>query len=204
MKGNELVWRTLADAALGGQRRWASVGELADEAGVPSRTGYLALEKLIHVGAVKARSPGIATTNPEKVLTILAAHRNLPRDTLATTTVAGIWPLLDSSLHPYAIGGTDAAVTHLENVSSFADFGQWLVYLPEAVDLSDLPAGEEVRVVRMDARARRNWINGFTSLAQTYADLFASPGRSADELRRALWTRHFSVPDWDQQGPVTQ
>ena len=49
--------------------------------------------------------------------------------------------------------------------------------------------GEEVRVVRIDPRAQRNWTNGFTSLAQTYADLFASPGRSADELRRALWTR---------------
>lgn len=35
MKGNKLVWRTLAEAALGGRRRWASVGELADEAGGP-------------------------------------------------------------------------------------------------------------------------------------------------------------------------
>ena len=197
MKGNELVWRTLADAALGGRRRWASVGELADEAGVPSRTGYLALERLIEVGAVEARSRGIATTNPEKVLTILAAHRNLTRDTLATTTVGGIWPFLDSSLRPYAIGGSDAAVTYLNEVSSFVDFGQWLVYLPEAVDLSDLPAGEEVRVVRMDPRAQRNWTNGFTSLAQTYADLFASPERSAGELRRAIWAQHFSAPDWD-------
>ena len=131
------------------------------------------------------------------MLTILAAHRNLARDSLATTTVTGIWSFLNSSLHPYAIGGTDAAVTYLKGVSSFADFGQWLVYLPEAVDLSDLPAGEEVRVVRMDPRAQRNWTNGFTSLAQTYADLFASPERSADELRRAIWAQHFSAPDWD-------
>ena len=197
MKGNELIWRTLADAALCGRRRWGSVGALAEEAGVPSRSVYQALEKLIQVGAVEPRSPGIATTNPEKVLSILAAHRNLPRDTLTTTTLAGIWPVLDRALHPYAFGGSDAAVTYLDHFTPVADFGTWLVYLPEAVNLSGLPAGEEVRVVRMDACAQRNWIDGFTSLAQTYVDLFASPGWQAEQFRRALRTQLFSTPDWD-------
>lgn len=201
MKGNELIWRTLADAALRGQRRWTSVGALAEEAGVPSRTGYHALKRLIQVGAVELLSPGIATTNPEKVLSIFAAHRNLTRDTLATTTLAGVWPLLDRSLHPYAFGGSDAAVTYLEHFSPVADFGTWLVYLPEAVDHSGLPAGDEVRVVRMDARAQRNWTDNFTSLAQTYADLFASPGFQAEQFRRALRAQLFSAPDWDQRVP---
>ncbi len=56
----------------------------------------------------------------------------------------------------------------------------------------------------MDARAQRNWTTGFTSLAQTYADLLASPERPAEELRRALWSQHFSAPDWDQRGHVAQ
>jgi hypothetical protein len=36
MKGNELVWRVLADRAIEGQRAWANVADLAFEAGVPS------------------------------------------------------------------------------------------------------------------------------------------------------------------------
>ena len=38
MKGNELVWRALADRALEGQRTWRNVADLAYEAGVPSTT----------------------------------------------------------------------------------------------------------------------------------------------------------------------
>jgi len=58
-----------------------------------------------------------------------------------------------------------------------------------------------VRVVRMDARAQRDWTDGFTSLAQTYADLFASPGWQAEPFRRALWAQLFSAPDQDQWLP---
>lgn len=34
MKNVEIVWRTLADAALEGQRDWNSIGEIADAASV--------------------------------------------------------------------------------------------------------------------------------------------------------------------------
>lgn len=44
MKGNELVWRVLADRAIEGKRTWANVADLAFEAGVPSTTAYLALD----------------------------------------------------------------------------------------------------------------------------------------------------------------
>jgi hypothetical protein len=37
MKGNELVWRALADRA-SAQRTWRNVADLAYEAGVPSTT----------------------------------------------------------------------------------------------------------------------------------------------------------------------
>ena len=200
MKGNELVWRTIADAALRGQRRWKNVGEIADAAGVPATTGYLAIGKLLEIGAVEQRSPaGIATTNPEKVLTLLAAWRNLGRDTVARTTLEGVQPLMDSTRSPYAIGGPDAAVTYLDNWNNVADIGLRLVYLPATVDVGGLPPGDEVAVLRMDKRAQREWTDGYSSLAQTYADLFALPGWQAEEFRRALWTRHFSTPDWDQR-----
>jgi hypothetical protein len=202
VKGNELVWRTLADAALEGRRRWKNVGEIADAAGVPSRTGYLALEKLTEIGAVEQRSPsGIAVTNPEKVLTLLAAWRNLGRDTLAISTLSAIQPLLDTSRRPYAIGGPDAAVTYLDNWNNVAEIGMRLVYLPPETDLSGLPEGDEITVLPMDKRAQRDWLSGYSTLGQTYADLFALPGWQAEEFRRALWSRHFSSPDWDQRGP---
>lgn len=200
MKGNELVWRTLADSALHGQRRWNSVGELADAAGVPSRTGYLALEKLIEIGAVERRSPsGIAVTNPEKVLTLLAAWRNLGRDTLAITTLEAVQPLMDTSQRPYAIGGADAAIRYLDGWNNISSKGMRLVYLPSAPVVDELPPGEEVTVLVMDKRAQRTWQDGYTSVAQTYADLFALPGWEAEEFRRALWAEYFSSPDWDQQ-----
>lgn len=203
MKGNELIWRTLADAALDGQRRWKNVSEIADAAGVPPRTGYLALEKLIEIGAVEQRSPsGIAVTNPEKLLTLLAAWRNLGRDTLAVTTLTSIQPLMDTSKRSYAIGGPDAAIVYLDNWNNVADIGMRLVYLPPDLTPTDLPSGDEVTVLRMDKRAQRDWHRGYSSLAQTYADLFALPGWQAEEFRRALWARHFSAPDWDQKAPA--
>ena len=51
----------------------------------------------------------------------------------------------------------------------------------------------------MDAAAERSWTTGYTSLAQTYADLFAQPGWQASEFRRALWRKHFDVDDWSQR-----
>ncbi|HEY8309856.1 MAG TPA: hypothetical protein VIG47_04835 [Gemmatimonadaceae bacterium] len=203
MKGNELVWRTLADAALNDRRRWKNVGEIADSAGVASRTGYLALEKLIEIGAVERRSPsGIAVTNPEKVLTVLAAWRNLGRDRIATTSLDAVRPLLDISRRPYAIGGPDAAIQYLDSWNNVSSRGKRLVYLPSDAVVSELPKGEEVIVLAMDKRAQRDWRSGYSSLAQTYADLFALPGWEAEEFRRALWSRHFSAPDWDQKGRI--
>jgi len=199
VKGNELVWRTLADAALSGQRQWRNVGDVADAAGVPSRTGYLALEKLHDIGAIESRSPGgIAVTNPEKLLTLLAAWRNLSRDTLATTTTEAAQTLMHSDERAYAIGGPDAAITYLDGWNTVSSIGTRLVYLPADAPLSGLPEGDEVRILLLDRRAAREWTSGYSSLAQTYADLFALPGWQAEEFRRALWARHFASPDWDQ------
>ncbi|WP_168627943.1 hypothetical protein [Cryobacterium sp. BB307] len=57
-------------------------------------------------------------------------------------------------------------------------------------------------VLRMDPVAQRTWPNSYTSLAETYSDLFASSGWQAEEFRRRLWEKYFSVADWDQEAAV--
>lgn len=199
MKGNELVWRALADHALEGQRTWQSVADLAFEAGVPSTTAYLALERLVSNGTVDRYSRGgLAVVSIDKVLTMLCAWRNLRRDTLAWTTRDAIAPLLDSDKGPYALGGPDAASALLHG-RAVADFHEHIVYLPVTVDLNALPPGEEVRVLSMDKRAIRAW-NGYSSLAQTYADLFATPGWQASEFRKALRDSFVREREWDEEG----
>ena len=198
MKGNELVWRALADRALEGQRTWRNVADLAYEAGVPSTTAYLALERLESHGTIDRYSRGgLAVVSIDKLLTMLCAWRNLERDTLAWTTREGIGPVLDSKLGPYALGGADAANAILKG-RAVADFNEHIVYLPASVNLTSLPAGREVRVLSMDKRAAKTW-SGFSSLAQTYADLWASPGWQSAEFFHALKGTLFTAPDWEQR-----
>jgi len=199
MKGNELVWRTLADHALQGERTWSNVGDLAYDAGVPSTTAYLALERLESNGSIDRYSRGgLAVVSIDKVLTMLCAWRNLKRDTLATTTRDAIGPLLDTAHGPYALGGPDAANALLKG-RAVADFREHIVYMPASADLSKLPEGDEVRVLSMDKRAMKTW-NGYSSLAQTYADLFATPGWAASEFRMALRDSFIRDREWDQEG----
>jgi len=199
MKGNELVWRTLADHALQGERTWSSVGDLAYDAGVPSTTAYLALERLESNGSIDRYSRGgLAVVSIDKVLTMLCAWRNLKRDTLATTTRDAIGPLLDTAHGPYALGGPDAANALLKG-RAVADFREHIVYMPASADLSKLPEGDEVRVLSMDKRAMKTW-NGHSSLAQTYTDLFATPGWAASEFRMALRDSLIRDREWDQEG----
>lgn len=201
MKGNELVWRALADRALRGERTWTNVADLAYEAGVPGTTAYLALERLESNGAVdRYRRGGLAVVSIDKVMTMLCAWRNLGRDTLTWTTRDAINLFLGSQNGPHALGGPDAAVAHLHG-RSVSDFHEHLVYLPATVDLTGLPAGDEVRVLSMDQRAMRMW-DGYSSLAQTYADLFATPGWQASEFRSALRDSFIHEREWDAEGDV--
>ncbi|MGA1829287.1 hypothetical protein [Microbacterium sp.] len=74
-----------------------------------------------------------------------------------------------------------------------------LVYLPPTVDLNGLPQSDEVRVLAMDKRAMKTW-DGYSSVAQTYADLFATPGWQASEFRTALRERFVPAREWNQAG----
>lgn len=199
MKINEIVRRTIADAALSGKRRWPNMADVAFEARCSVSSAFKAIAHLTDIGAVrKFGSGGISVVDPERVLMVLAATRDLSRDTVATTTRSGTESLIGHA-HAYALGGTDAAVHHLGGVNVVADKGQRIVYVDLKTAIPPLPAGNEVRVMTMDAAAERSWTTGFTSLAQTYADLFAQPGWQASEFRRALWRKHFDVDDWSQR-----
>lgn len=198
MKTNEIVWRALADSALAGRREWPDLGALAAAVDAPLSSTHQALRRLVDIGAVQTRHRGgVIVVSPEKVVLTMAANRNLIRDTVAMTTLNAAQKLTNEHPSAIAFGGTDAAVHWLGGVNTVADKGVRLIYAD--VDRAhDLVEGDEVRVVSRDKVAARAWRDGFSSVAQTYADLFAMPGWQASEFRIALHSRLFDRADWEQ------
>ena len=194
MRETDAVWRTLADAALQGNREWKNTADLAWAAGVGDKIAYKAMQRPTSIGAV-ARHPagGFSVTDPERIVTMLAAARSL--STARHTTLDAVQKLMTGA-DLYAIGGTRAAAHHLGGRNTIADHARAIVYFPIDIDLADLPADDEAIAVTIDRHTLESWRDGFTSAAQTYADLFAQPGWQASEFRRALWRRWFSVDDW--------
>lgn len=198
MKTNEIVWRTLADAALAGRREWPDLGALAAAVDAPVSSTHQALGRLVDIGAVQTRRRGgVIVVSPDRVVLTLAANRNLIRDTLAMTTLDAAQRLTDE--HPAAVsfGGPDAVVHWLGGVNTIADKGARLIYADAGVT-RELAEGDEIRIVSRDPVAARAWGEGFSSVAQTYADLFAMPGWQASEFRIALHSRLFDRADWEQ------
>ncbi|WP_104136618.1 hypothetical protein [Cryobacterium sp. Y62] len=194
----EIVWRTLADAALDDQRDWASIGAIADAAAVAPSTTHQALGRLLDIGAVRANSRrGYTVVSPEKLLEAFAAHRNLRADTMVSTTLPATQNLLDEV--DYALSGSRAAVHYLGGRNTVADLGRRIVYTAQALAQADLPMGDEVIILSEDPVAARTWRSGYASLAQTYADLWASPGWQAAEFTGALKVKLFADADWEQR-----
>ena len=54
-------------------------------------------------------------------------------------------------------------------------------------------------ILAEDPPVARTWTSGYASLAQTYANLWASPGWQAAEFTRALKTKLLSAADWEQR-----
>ena len=196
MRETDAVWRTLADAALRGTREWKNTADLARAAGVGDKIAYKAMQRPTSIGAV-TRHPGggFSVTDPERIVTMLAAARSLAA--AQQTTLDGVQHLM-SIVDAYAIGGTRAAAHHLGGRNTVADHARAIVYFSAGIDLSELPAGDEALAVTIDRHTLARWSDGFTSRAQTYADLFAQPGWQASEFRRALWRHWFSVDDWSR------
>ncbi len=200
MKNVEIVWRTLADSALDGQRDWTSIGDIADAASVAPSTTHQALGRLVDIGAVRANPRrGYTVVSPEKLLDAFAAHRNLRADTMVSTTLAAAQALLDDSEVDYALSGSTAAVHYLGGRNTVADLGRRIVYTSRALSQDDFPSADEVIVLTLDPVATRSWRSGYASLAQTYADLWASPGWQAAEFTRALKAKLFADADWEQR-----
>jgi len=200
MKNVEIVWRTLADAALAGQREWNSIGDIADAASVAPSTTHQALGRLVDIGALRPNSRrGYTVVSPEKLLEAFAAHRNLRTDTMVSTTLPAAQELLDDDSLAYALSGSSAAVHYLGGRNTISDLGQRIVYTARALSQTDFPEGDEVIILAEDPLAARTWKSGYASLAQTYADLWASPGWQAAEFTRALKANLFSDADWEQR-----
>ena len=200
MKNVEIVWRTLADAALKGQRDWNSIGDIADAASVAPSTTHQALGRLVDIGAVRPNSRrGYTVVSPEKLLEAFAAHRNLRADTMVSTTVSAAQGFLDTVEVDYALSGSSAAVHYLGGRNAVSDLGRRIVYTTRPLSQGDFPAGDEVIILTEDPLAARTWKSGYASIAQTYADLWASPGWQAAEFIRALKAKLFSEADWEQR-----
>ncbi len=200
MKNVEIVWRTLADAALQGRREWNSIGDIADAAWVAPSTTHQALGRLVDIGALRPNSRrGYTVVSPEKLLEALAAHRNLRADTMVSTTVPAAQELLDDHEVDYALGGSSAAVHYLGGRNTVSDLGRRIVYTTRPLSQADFPEADEVIILAEDPLAAATWKSGYASLAQTYADLWASPGWQAAEFIRALKAKLFSHADWEQR-----
>ena len=200
MKNVEIVWRTLADASLDGRRDWNSIGDIADAASVAPSTTHQALGRLVDIGAVRPNSRrGYTVVSPEKLLEAFAAHRNLRADTMVSTTLSAAQGFLDDVEVDYALSGSSAAVHHLGGRNTVSDLGRRIVYTTRALSRADFPAGDEVIFLGEDPVEARTWTSGYASLAQTYADLWASPGWQAAEFTRALKAKLFAEADWEQR-----
>ena len=200
MKNVEIVWRTLADAALDGQRNWNSIGDIADAASVAPSTTHQALGRLVDIGAVRPNSRrGYTVVSPEKLLEAFAAHRNLRSDTMVSTTLPAAQAFLDDVQVDYALSGSSAAVHYLGGRNTVSGLGRRIVYTTRPLSQDDFAQGDEVIILTEDPVAASTWKSGYASLAQTYADLWASPGWQAAEFTRALKAKLFADADWEQR-----
>ena len=216
MKKNELVWRELIDAAvMQQQRRWDNVEDLAFRAGVAPATAAYALRRLIEIGAIQQHHAGFTVVNPGKVLTLACAARSIVNDARATLTLGAqdLRRLLDSSPpRGIILGGAAAAVELLGGANTVSDYSEHVLYLRDdqterAIDRELLRMdvtrhmGRDrgnVTLLLADPRAARTWME-YTPFAQTYADLFATPGWQASEFRLALDAKFLGHRDWDQE-----
>lgn len=218
MKKNELVWRELVDAAIErGERRWDSVDDLAFRAGVIPSTAAYALRRLVEIGAIRQHFSGFSVINPDKALTMFCSARSVEGDALASLAVPveNLERILDTLVRDGAIlGGASAAVALLGGANVVSDYSEYVLYVRDEssqatlVDLQreyGLPKKHNghrrhrgnLVCLRADPRAARNW-QRYTSFAQTYADLFVTPGWQASEFRMALHDRYLAKRDWDQ------
>ena len=158
----------------------------------PSTT-HQALGRLVDIGAVRPNSRrGYTVVSTEKLLEAFAAHRNLRADTMVTTTLSAAQAFLNDVEVDYALSGSSAAVHYLGGQNTVSDLGRRIVYTTRPLFQGDFPEGDEVIILTEDPVAARTWRSGYASLAQTYADLWASPGWQAAEFARALKTKLFA------------
>ncbi|MDQ2661480.1 MAG: helix-turn-helix domain-containing protein [Actinomycetota bacterium] len=186
MKNNEIVWRTISDAALQGHRRWEGLSALSKASGVPRSTVQQAMTRLAETGIARQEAGGgFTVVQHGKLLDLVAAHRNLSRDVLARTTIDAANELIARRPARYFIGGPNAAIHHLGGRNTVATPGLRIIYTLDD-EIPSLPPSDEALIVRIDPAAGEQWRDGFASPTQTYADLWNTPGWQSVEFTRAL------------------
>lgn len=191
MKSTEIVRRTLADNALAGRRNWVSLAQVAGESDCSSPNAFAATRHLLDIGALtKHPGGGLTVVDVMRTVDSVACTRSLSRDRLTSTSLYAATQMM-SQVDVYAVGGSDAALHHLGTDNTIADHPRRILYLiqKDYISYADLlPDDDEVLIMPMDTVALRTWNRGFTSLTQTYSDLYALPGWQASEFRHALHT----------------
>jgi hypothetical protein len=140
---------------------------------------------------------GFTVTQAAKLLDLIAAHRNLPRDVIARTTLEAAQDLIERDPGKYVLGGPTAAIHHLGGRNTVATPGTRILYT-KADALEGVPPGDEVLIVRIDQTAMDQWRDGYASPTQTYADLWNLPGWQAAEFTKAMRNSLFRGEEWDQ------
>lgn len=200
----EMVWRhLLMDAYEWGQRRHASITELAEELRIGLSTVHQALARPVAIGAVAVGGTGLRILDPARLALLWAAKRELDKDIVSVhhlaMDAAGVEAALAGS--DVMLGGFGAAVAHL-GPNTIAGYDTVLAYWPPGLPLS-LPkavadgSGEAIegaptRLLVLQADPKLGSYAdtaAVSSLAQTYADLFNLPGWQAARFRAALWAK---------------
>lgn len=182
----ERVWRHLLASGEQGRWRWPGLAALGSELGIATSTIHRALAYPTEIGAVTVEpSGGFTVSDAGRLLLYWAAHRNLRKD--ITRKFRTALPVLEvtriiseaagsesaSRPAPPVLGGFSALVTAMGK-NTIADYTTVMVYgEPEGIP-EDRAGDTEVIVLQPDPLLGN--YGRFTTLAQSWADLFNLPG----------------------------
>src|SRR5579859_716169 len=124
----EAVWRHLLVEALDQGNRRTSVTALSHTLGLPVSTVHKALERPRAIGAIRGTASGLRVLDPQRLLLLWAAHRDLAKDVVYQTHAAAGVHDIESRLPPTAIPTAYTAYVHRAGRNTVADYDQVVTY----------------------------------------------------------------------------
>jgi len=174
----ERVWRHLLASGEQGRWRWPNLAALGSELGIATSTVHRALAYPTEIGAVTIEPlGGFTVSDAGRLLLYWAAHRNLRKDITrkfrTSLPVLEVTRILSEPADAPVLGGFTALVTAMGK-NTIADYTTVMVYgQPEGIP-EDRAGKTEVIVLQPDPLLGN--YGHFTTLAQSWADLFNLPG----------------------------